>query len=193
MPPSMNRPQSSSTEKLRNDCATYFAENTRGLKVQIHEKLLNEEGFSDYVVVDDNQPVSYQLNRLLPTTDEELWNIIKLCPSKICSLDDCPTEFLKRKLQIHFLYLVAILNNNFEQGIFPNTLRTAVEKPLPKNDTINKDLLKNYRPVSNIVFIGKVLEKVAVHLSMNELHDRRPCTKLGRSYGSTCDSCVCGL
>ena len=161
MPPSMIRPQSSSTEKLRSDFATYFAGKTQGIRVYIHEKLISDEEFSDYVVVDDSQPVSYQLNRLLPTTDEELRNIIKLCPSKICSLDNWPTELLKRTLNIHFPYLVAILNNSFEQGIFRNTLRTAVVKPLPKNDTINKDLLKNYRPVSNIAFIGKVLEKVA--------------------------------
>ena len=49
-------------------------------------------------------------------------------------------------------------------------------KPLLKSYTINKDLLKNYRPVSNIAFIGKVLEKVAVHrltehLTMNGLHE----------------------
>ncbi|KAI0229959.1 hypothetical protein LSAT2_019636 [Lamellibrachia satsuma] len=123
-----------------------------------------------------SQPVSYQLNRLLHTTDEELRNIIKLCPSKTCSQDDCPIKLLKRTLHIHIPYVVAIINNSFEQGIFPNMLRTAVVKPLPKSDTINKDLLNNYRPVSNIVFNGKVLEKVAVHrltehLTMNGLHE----------------------
>ena len=71
---------------------------------------------------------------------------------------------------------MAIVNNSFEQRVFSNTLRTAVVKPLLKSDTINKDLLKNYRPVSNIAFIGKVLEKVAVHrltehLTMNGLHE----------------------
>ena len=123
-----------------------------------------------------SQSVPYQLNRLLPTTDEELRNIIKLRPSKTCSMDACPTELLKRTLHIHIPYLVTIVNNSFEQGIFPNTLRTSVVKPLLKSDTINKDLQKNYRPVSNIAFIGKVLEKVAVHrltehLTMNGLHE----------------------
>ena len=71
---------------------------------------------------------------------------------------------------------MAIVNNSFAQGIFPNTLRNAVVKPLLKSDMINKDLLKNYRPVSNIAFIGKVFEKVAVyrlteHLTMYGLHE----------------------
>ena len=176
-PPSTSRSQSSSTEKLCSDFATYFAEKTQGIRVHIQKKLISDKEFSDYVVDVSRQPVSYQLNRLLPTNDEELRNIIKLCPSKTCSLDACPIELLKRTLNIHIPYLVAIVYNNFEEGIFPNTLRTAVVKPLLKSDTINKDLQKNYRPVSNIAFIGKVLEKVAVHrltehLTMNGLHEQ---------------------
>ena len=115
---------------------------TQGIRVQIQKKLISDKEFFYYVVDVSSQPVPYQLNRLLPTTDDELRNIIKLCPSKTCSLDACPTELLKRTLHIHIPYLVAIVNNSFEQGIFPNTLRTAVVKPLLKSDTINKDLLK---------------------------------------------------
>ena len=67
------------------------------------------------------------------------------------------------------------MNNSFKQGVFPVTLRTAIVKLLLKSDTLDKDLLKNYSPVSNIAFVGKVLEKVAVrrlldHLTLNGLH-----------------------
>ena len=67
---------------------------------------------SNYVVDDGSQPVSYQINRLLPTTDEELRNIMKLCPSKTCSMDACLTERLKRTLHIHIPYLVAMENKH---------------------------------------------------------------------------------
>ena len=68
------------------------------------------------------------------------------------------------------------MNNSFKQGLFPVTLRTAIAKPFLKYDTLDKDLLKNYRPVSNIAFVGKVLEKVAVlrlldHLTLNGLYE----------------------
>ena len=53
-------------------------------------------------------------------------------------------------------------------------------KPLQKSDTINKDLLKNCRPVSNIAFIGKVLEKVAVH----RLTEHRTMNGLREEYQS---------
>ena len=47
-------------------------------------------------------------------------------------------------------------------------------KPLLKSDTINKDLLRNYRAVSNIAFIGSVLEKScspSANRTMNGLHE----------------------
>ena len=85
-----------------------------------------------------------------------------LVTSKTCSLDSCPTDLLKKTVRVHIPYLVAIVNNTFKQGLFPITLRTAIVKPLLKSDTLDKDMLKNYRPVSNIAFVSKVLEKVAV-------------------------------
>ena len=44
-PPSTIQPQSS-TEKLCSDFATYFAEKTQGIRVQIHEKLISDIEFS---------------------------------------------------------------------------------------------------------------------------------------------------
>ena len=84
------------------------------------------------------------------------YSVIRLCPPKTCSLDSGPTDLLKKTVGVHVPYLVAIVNNSFKQGLFPITLRTAIVKPLLKSDTLAKDLLKNYRPVSNIAFVGKV-------------------------------------
>ena len=36
---------------------------------------------------------------------------------------------------------------------FPNTLKSAVVKPLDQH------IMKNYRPVSNLAFLSKVIEK----------------------------------
>ena len=42
-PPSTSRPQSSNTEKLCSDFATYFAEKTQGIRVQIQKKLISDK------------------------------------------------------------------------------------------------------------------------------------------------------
>ena len=175
-PPGTILQESSNTEALCNDFATYFAEKTRGIRMQIRTMLTNDEDCSDYGIDSDSQRLSSELDRLLPTSEDEIKNIIRLCPPKTCSLDSCPPDLLKKTVGVHVPYLVAIVNNSFKQGLFPVTLRTGIVKPLLKSDTLDKDLLKNYRPVSNIAFVGKVLVKVAVrrvldHLTLNGLHE----------------------
>ena len=143
--------------------------------MQIRTPLTNDEDSSDYGIDSDSQ--RSELDRLLPTSEEEIKNIIRLCPPpKTCSLDSCPTDLLKKTVCVHVPCLVAIVNNSFKQDLFPVTLRTAIVKLLQKSDTFDKDLLKNYRPMSNIAFVGKVLEKVAVrrlldHITLNGLHE----------------------
>ena len=48
--------------------------------------------------------------------------------------------------------LVYIVNLCITTGQFPNTLKSAVVKPLLKKPTLDPHILKNYTPVSNLQF-----------------------------------------
>ena len=45
-------------------------------------------------------------------------------------------------------------------GIVPAEFKTAHIRPLLKKKNLDKQSLKNYRPVSNLPFLSKILEKV---------------------------------
>ena len=77
-------------------------------------------------------------------------------------MDHFRTDVLKKTLHCQLSYLVTLVNSSFAHGIFPLKLGTAVGKPLLKKDNLDHNVYKNYRPVPNIFFISKVLEKVAV-------------------------------
>ena len=58
----------------------------------------------------------------------------------------------------------------------PTALKEAIVKPLLKKPSLDKEDFKNYRPVSNLAFLGKVIEKAAIqqidqHISNNNLHE----------------------
>ena len=58
----------------------------------------------------------------------------------------------------------------------PSALKQAIVKPLIKKPTLDNENLKNYRPVSNLPYIGKLVERVVVtqldsHMSLNNLHE----------------------
>ena len=56
--------------------------------------------------------------------------------------------------------ITRIINKSLEKGCVPDDLKHANILPLIKNDNLDKDILKNYRPVSNLTFVSKLLEKV---------------------------------
>ena len=60
--------------------------------------------------------------------------------------------------------------------MIPKSLKTALIRPLLKKTSLDSDILKNYRPVSNLTFISKVIERVISwrlneHLINNSMFD----------------------
>ena len=54
---------------------------------------------------------------------------------------------------------------SLESGQLPSSLKTAVLSPLLKKPSLDHDVPRNYRPLSNLNVISKIIEKVAaVHL-----------------------------
>ena len=69
-----------------------------------------------------------------------------------------------------YLYLLYIISLSF----FPSSFKQALVQPLLKKPSLSTDDLNNFRPISNLNFISKILEKVVAsriqsHLSANSL------------------------
>ena len=81
-------------------------------------------------------------------------------PSKSCSLDPWPTFLVLDYLDILITPITSIINASLEQGKCPNFFKQAHVTPILKKSSLDKEILKNYRPVSNLNFISKILERV---------------------------------
>ena len=69
-----------------------------------------------------------------------------------------------------------IVNTSLTTGVFPQAMKQAIVTPILKKINSDWNDLKNYRPVSNIGFVGKIIEKAAIvqvneHMQANDLHD----------------------
>ena len=53
--------------------------------------------------------------------------------------------------------------------LLPRDLKTTIVKPLLKKPSLDKNLLENYRPISNLSFLSKILEKVVLHKLLSRL------------------------
>ena len=70
--------------------------------------------------------------------------------------------------------LTDVVNHSLLTGEFPLIFKKAIVKPLLKKTSLDLENLKNYRPVSNLSFMSKVLEKVVLsqilrHVNSNKL------------------------
>ncbi len=92
--------------------------------------------------------------------EEELYKLVKSAKPTTCMLDPFPYKLLKEVLPEVIDPILAIINSSLSLGYVPKTFKLAVIKPLKKPQLDTNDLV-NYRPISNLPFLSKILEKVA--------------------------------
>ena len=112
-----------------------------------------------------------------PVSEEEIQKVIKSSPDKSCELDPIPTWLLKSCLRELLPFLTKIINFSLGTWYVPASYKSSLIRPLLKKPGLDQNMFKNYRPVSNLPFVSKVLEKVVSsrieeHLISNNLHEQ---------------------
>ncbi|KAK6187422.1 hypothetical protein SNE40_005455 [Patella caerulea] len=110
-------------------------------------------------------------------TEDEIRETIQKSASKSCSLDPLPTWILKKSEVELIPVITQIVNTSLVGAEVCETLKTAHVTPLIKKSTLDRNVLKNYRPVSNLSFISKIIEKIVLnrfkyHLCENNLQEK---------------------
>ena len=119
-------------------------------------------------------------------TDEFVLKIINSASAKSCELDPIPTTLFYENLDILLPTITNIINTSLTTGIVPPDLKTAIVKPLLKKPSLDKNLLKNYRPISNLPFLSKFLEKVVLHKLLSHLQENNLSNPFQSAYRAGC-------
>ena len=104
-------------------------------------------------------PTNYLDSFSLITLDQ-LTKLISGSKPTTCILDPIPTKLLKEILPLINSTLLNTINLSLSSGYVPRSFKIAVIKPLLKKPTLDPEVLANYRPISNLPFLSKILEKV---------------------------------
>src|SRR5664279_1908344 len=81
-------------------------------------------------------------------------------PNKSSPRDILPTSLLKSCSDIFAPIIAHLANLSFTQGSFPSMFKTAQVLPLLKKPGLDRSLPSNYRPISNLNTISKVIERL---------------------------------
>jgi len=77
-----------------------------------------------------------------------------------CSLDTLPTSLFKDVFHSIGPCILTIINSSLVSGHVPVYFKNAVIYPLLKNPKLDPSRFSSYRPISKLLFIAKILEKV---------------------------------
>ena len=161
-------PSTICSSDLPQSFCDYFINKIRTLRASLDSQSVSEPDVQ-YASFAGSPFTTFQ-----PVTETLLKDVIKNSVIKTCVLDPLPTSLLSAVIDDLLPYITSIVNDSLLSGCFPSALKAAIVRPLLKKPTLDPENLKNYRPVSNLSFLSKIIEKVALlqlqdHLDQNNL------------------------
>ena len=108
--------------------------------------------------------------------------MLKSCKVKSCALNPVPASVLTGCLPILLPVITDLVNCSLDTAFMPVALKTAMIIPLLKKSNLNTDDFKNFRPVSNLPFISKVIEIVVAAQLVNYINDNNLGESLQSAY-----------
>ena len=163
-------PNAISDKELADNFMTFFCEKIE----KIRASFIPVNAPRTFVVV-DNCPEIVKLSEFEPATLEEITEIAKSYGIKCSPEDPVPATLLSSNIDLFAPYWLEIVNLSLAVGSM-DKLKEAVLNPLIKELNSLTDTEKyNYRPVSNLVFVSKLIERVVQkrleqHMISNQLH-----------------------
>ena len=159
------------SEILANEFVTFFSE-----KIKTITTSFPSDAVLDSVDAPKMNEGLAQFPSFKPATEDDIRKIILSGNSKSCHQDPIPTTLLKECLPCLLPALTMIVNTSLSSCTVPLALKAATVIPLIKKPDLDPEQKKNYRPVSNLSYLSKLIEKVVVaqldvHMSENKLYE----------------------
>ncbi|XP_064412923.1 myocyte enhancer factor 2cb isoform X1 [Latimeria chalumnae] len=172
--PSCLRPRDNSLSQSCNAFLSYFSNKVDLLRSDIISNPLYGE--DDLFRWDDTTSIVLW-SSFSPTSEVQIVRVLQGLKVTTCEFDPCPSWLLKEGVEDWAPLFMRIVNASLEEGVLPIALKRAQECPLLKRTSLDPDDLGNYRPISNLPFLGKVIEKVVAgllreHLDNFDFYDR---------------------
>uniref|UniRef100_A0A4W3H811 Reverse transcriptase domain-containing protein n=1 Tax=Callorhinchus milii TaxID=7868 RepID=A0A4W3H811_CALMI len=105
-------------------------------------------------------PTHPPLHTFVPVSPPSVTKLILSLKPTTCSLDPIPTPLLISQLHLLAPHITDVVNLSLSCGSIPIPLKTATITPTLKKLSLDASQLSSYRPISNLPFLSKVLERV---------------------------------
>lgn len=122
------------------------------------------------------------LNILAPTSVDEVTRLIDRLPSKTSPLDFIHISIVKECPDVFAPLIVHLANLSFAEGKFPDQYKTAQVTPLLKKADLDEGDPANYRPISNLSTMSKIVERLCLKRLLPHVIDSGNFNSLQSAY-----------
>jgi len=105
------------------------------------------------------KPLLNVLTEFIPLSFSALSSLLSEMKTTTCCLDVIPTKFLKDVFNVVGPTILTVLNRSLSEGLVPSCFKHAVVQPLLKKPNLSLSDFNNFRPISKLTFLSKLLEK----------------------------------
>ena len=169
-------PDNSPSQSLPTDFVIFFVDKIVKINASISESVIEElKGEIAEIAEIDNTKSVTELRQFKPATESEIESIISKSKNASCEMNPLPTKLLKECKEEIVPVITNIVNLSLSCSKVPKSMKCAIVRPLLKKMSLDLNLYKNYRPVSNLSFLSKIIEKLVAkrlndYLTINNLH-----------------------
>ena len=119
-----------------------------------------EDNLTDQQYLESDYITDKRFREAIPVNTDKSAKIMRTAPPKLCELDPVPSKILKQVCKDISALIATIVSTLLTSGVFSGNLKNALLRPLLKKATLEVTLLKNFRPVSNLSYLSKLIERV---------------------------------
>ncbi|XP_010765722.1 RNA-directed DNA polymerase from mobile element jockey-like, partial [Notothenia coriiceps] len=117
------------------------------------------------------------LDHFEPVSLSSLSDIVKHLRPTNCSSDSIPSRLLRDVFESVGASILLLINTSLSPGCIQAAFKHAVVQPLLKKKNLDPSILANFKPISQLPFLPKALERVLYaqlqsFLTMNGIHEK---------------------
>ena len=149
-------PHSDSAADLASAFSGFFTEKISGIRVDLGRVPLGGEFLVDF---SDHVDVASTLQNFHRVDSDSVCGIIRKLNKTHCQLDPINVSKIPLAYETVSPFVTKIINKCFEESSFVLSEKESLIHPSLKKPGLDCENMANYRPVSNLTFLSKIIER----------------------------------
>ena len=137
----------------------YFTVRIRTIKSSIRSWLAGAGRVYDELYADQTH-IGETFSALQPPSVDEVTKLINAMPAKSSPVDKISTSIIKSCVDVFASLIARLATLSFREGVFPANYKAASVTPLLKKKVLDRENPANFRPISNLHTVSKILERI---------------------------------